>query len=83
MKKINGDALRKKAQYMDMLGTIYDLIAKNMQWDCMIRSDETNEDGEYTFAAPAKDESDGYYMTDYEKYTVYQDVLAMIEKMAK
>lgn len=83
MKNINGDALRKKAMYLDKLGEIYNVVAKSMQWDCMIRTDEQDDNGDYIFKEPVKDESDGYYMTDYEKYTVYQDVLEMIEKMAK
>lgn len=83
MKKINGDALRKKAQYMDALGNIYDLVASNMQWDCMHCTNETDENGAAIFTAPEPEENDGYRMTDYERYQVYQDVLAAIEKLAK
>ncbi len=83
MKKINGDALRKKAQYMDQLGRIYDALINDMNWECMRRSEEPDETGNYTFTVPEQDESDGYYMSDYDKYMVYQDVLAAIEKLAK
>ena len=83
MKKINGDALRKKAQYMDALGNIYDLVASNMKWDCMRCTEETDEDGAPVYEAPEPEENDGYRMTDYERYQVYQDVLAAIEKLAK
>ena len=83
MKKINGDALRKKAQYMDTLGGIYDLVVANMKWDCMKCTEETDENGETVYEAPEPEENDGYRMTDYERYQVYQDVLAAIEKLAK
>ena len=83
MSKINGDALRKKAQYLDMLGSIYDQVATSMKWDCMVRTEETDDDGNTIYEVPVKEQSEGVYMTDYEKYMVYQDVLAAIEKLAR
>lgn len=82
--KINGDALRKRAQQIDQFGRIYEIVESNMKWDCMRRSDDVDEGtGDYKYTAPEQEESDGPYMTDYEKYLVYQEVLKAIEKLAR
>lgn len=86
MKTINGNALRKLAQKMDVLGGIYETVKQNMQWDCMTRTDDQDENGSYIYIAPEKEislEEYSYNLTSYEKYMVYQEVLAAIEKLAK
>lgn len=68
-----------------MLEGIYESVEQRMKWDCMTQSEDTDENGEHTYTAPEPDTNDEYscYMSDYQKYTVYQKVLKAIEKLAQ
>lgn len=70
--KIN--ELRAELEKKENVIGIIESLERNMQWDTMHRSDEADENGEYTFTAPAEDE------WGYDKYVAYKEVIELIGK---
>lgn len=69
--------LQDKAERATVIGSIYDATARNMEWDamCYHSADEDHSEGWYTVPEP-----DDY---NYNRYQVYQEVLAMLLKLAE
>lgn len=80
-KNINGDDLRKKALRLDVIGQIYDDLYRNMQWNTMQYTEDTDENGDHIFKIPDQEDG-GCYLSQYEKYMIYQEAIAAIEKLA-
>ena len=67
-------ALRKQADRLEYLESIYETIKHQMEWDAM---KSTNEQGNVIFKAPDPDD------WSYERYNVWLEVMDAIEKLAK
>lgn len=71
------NALRSKAERIDMLSYIYVQTKRNMEWDSMVSHDIDEEHEEVWFTAPDSDDN-----WRRPKYEAYVEVLSAIEKLA-
>lgn len=77
------EQLRKAATRVDNLSQIYEEVEDKMKWNIMDYHEPDDEHEEPWFTIPEpQDEYDEYTQRRLDKYEVYQEVLATIEKLA-
>ena len=74
------EEMRQKAMLIDVYGTIYAKLERDMQWECMRYHDADDEHNEPWFT-----EKEECEITDYEsaQLKAYKSILEMIEKAVK
>ena len=72
--------MMEKAQMIQVLGSVYESVKRQMQWDCMRYNDKDDEHDEPYFTEYEDDE-----MGEYQKIQMkaYKAVMDAIEKLAR
>lgn len=78
--------VKESAFRIEVLAEIYEVVERQMKWDCMCSGEETDENGNLVYESYAKKyqdvEPDSYEGRMIKKEKIWNEVLKAIEKLA-